>query len=434
MPLLKRTIDRLQYDPAGPVQQVLYDERLPGFGVRVYPSGRKVFILRYRLGGRNPRLLTIGQYGPYTLDKAREEAQRALLSVRERVDPLDARERERKAITMAEFADVYLELHAKRKKRSWKEDERRLRTYVKPALGRHRLLAISAGDVAALHNRISERAPVEANRVVALVSKVFSVAVERNFLPGEHPNPARGVDANPEHSRNRWADETEAPRLLAAIAKEDDPYIRAAFLLFLLTGLRRSELLSLRWGQVDLARREIFLPTTKANRPHRLPLSRAALRVLATIPRVEGNDHVFPGRDRARRYDLKRPWVRVRANAGLENFRLHDLRRTVGSWLATAGKASLPLIGKVLNHSNASTTQIYAHIADNSVREALDEHGDRIMALAAPRRRPPGRQIIGHRFKRRTRRSWLALRVADRQSLTLRGRRGNSLALSVIGV
>lgn len=401
MALTKRAIDRLEYDPAGPGQQVLFDETLAGFGCRVYPSGKKSFILRYRTAGGRTRLLTLGRYGALTLDQGRERAQRALLAVRDGGDPLESRVRSREALSVDEFSPIYLEEHAKRRKKSWKEDERRLTKHVLPSLGKLKLETVSRGDVASLHRRMSVKTPVEANRVLALVSKLFAVAVELEYLPANHGNPASGIAFNAERSRDRWADEEEVPRLLQAIAAEADPYIRGAFLLYLLTGLRRSELLGLQWKDVSLSRRELFLADTKANRSHRVPLSTAALEVLKGIPREAGNDYVLPGRSGGGRYDLKRPWIRIRQAAKLENFRLHDLRRTVGSWLATYGGASLPLIGKVLNHSNVSTTQIYGRIADTSARNALEDHGVRIMGAMtpakAPRRLPIGRPVRAKR-------------------------------------
>lgn len=173
------------------------------------------------------------------------------------------------------------------------------------------------------------------------------------------------------------------PRLMAAIDAEANPYVRAALKLYLLTGLRRSELLGLRWQDVDLMRREIRLSDTKAGRAHRVPLSAPAVEILNGLPRMLRNEYVFPGSVPGRPLvNIAKSWRRVRKAAGLEDVRLHDLRRTVGSWMAASG-ASLPLIGKVVNHSNASTTPIYARLAEDVTREALERHGGQIVVVLA---------------------------------------------------
>ena len=381
MPLTKRELDRLEYEAGGPRHQILHDPDLAGFGVRVYPTGRKVFFVRYRTaGGRRgrERWLTLGRYGELTLHQARERARDILAAVRSGKDPADEREAARTGISLAEFAPLYLTQHAKRAKKSWREDERRLNKHVLPALGRYRLDAITRANVAQLHRTISETSPVEANRVLALISVLFAKAVEWEHLPETAPNPAAHVQTNRERSRDRWIKPAELPSLMSAIEAEESPYIRAAFLLYLLTGLRRSELLRLQWKHVDLERREIYLPDTKANRAHMVPLSAPAAELLAELPRQSNNPYVFPGRDRGHLYDMKRPWLRIRERSGLEDIRLHDLRRTVGSHLAING-ASLPLIGKVLNHSNPSTTQIYARMSEDPARAALEDHAVRIL-------------------------------------------------------
>ncbi len=157
---------------------------------------------------------------------------------------------------------------------------------------------------------------------------------------------------------------------------------RFAMWLYLLTGARKSELLKARWEDVDNNRAELRLVDTKAGRTHYIPLSAPALALLEQIPRVDGNPYILPGkREGAALVNIAKPWSRVRKAAGVEDVRLHDLRRTVGSWLAQAGN-SLHLIGRVLNHSNQSTTAVYARFGEDHVRAALEQHGARIMGAA----------------------------------------------------
>jgi integrase len=235
--------------------------------------------------------------------------------------------------------------------------------------------------VVTLHTEIGKTAPVEANRILALISVMYSCGTEWGLLPEGHINPASRVRAFRERSRERWIKPDELPRLVASILEEENPFHRAAFLLYLLTGLRRSELLSLHWEHVDLGRGEVFLPETKAGRSHTVPLSTPAASLLRELPRMATNVHVFPAAfGEGHMSDLKKPWQRIRARAGLGDVRLHDLRRTVGSLMALDG-ASLQLIGKVLNHSDTKTTAIYARLTENAARDALEQHGSKIVSI-----------------------------------------------------
>ena len=382
--LTKRTIDGLTYDPAGPNQQIIWDEgEIPGFGVRVYPSGGKSYVLVYRTKEGRARLLTLGKHGVFTVQQARDEARTALMEARTGSDPVDMRQKARRGETVRELAALYVERHAKPHKKTWREDERRLNKWVLPAFGSRKVADVKRPDVARLHHRIGESAPYEANRVLALVAVLFSKAAEWGLLDEGAPNPAARVQTFKERSRERWVTPAELPALVEAIGAEPSPYIRAAMKLYLLTGLRRSELIGLRWKDVDFGRREIHLGDTKAGRSHAVALSVAAVDVLRELPRQLGSAFVFPGRVAGQPLvNIAKSWRRIRRRAGLEDVRLHDLRRTVGSWLAEGG-ASLPLIGKVLNHSNASTTQVYARFAEQSARTALEKHGELIGPLLA---------------------------------------------------
>ncbi len=382
MSLTKRSIDALRYDNKGKPVQIIWDGSLKGFGARVYPSGAKAFLIDYRTEHGTKKRLTIGRYPAVTVEQARKKTMSLLAAVNNGEDPAEDRRQKRNALLVRELADTYIDRHAKRRKRTWAEDERRLKKYVRPAFGSKSIVEVTRADVSRLHDKIGHTAKVEANRVLALVSVMFTLAEEWGFLPGGHVNPAKRVKPFAEHSRDRWVTHAEFPRLWSAIQSEESPYARAFFVLALLLGCRRSELLQAKWKNVDLTRRELRLPNTKAGNTHTLPLSERAAGVLFGLPQMLGNPHVFPSsvQPKAPMRDVKRQWRRIRKEAGLEDVRLHDLRRTVGSWLATSG-ASLPLIGKVLNHADASTTAIYARLAEDAARSALDQHAERIFSV-----------------------------------------------------
>lgn len=398
MALTKRDVDALRWNHEGPAVQILWDRgdgAVKGFGVRVYESGHRSFIVDYRIAGRKRRK-RLGAYGELTVQQARKLAGNTLGGVREGKDPLelDRQERieEQRSITFAAFAPIYIEnartrgnpgRKGLRPKKTWREDELRLQRHILPAWGKRKLTDVTRADVRRLHASIA--AKYEANRVLALVSIMYRAAIHLGYLEDDYPNPAQGVSLNEEPSRDRFVSEAEMPKLMEAIEAEPNAHMRAAFLLYLLTGLRRSELCRLTWADVDLDGALLRLGETKNGDPHRLPLSAGALDVLNDTPRLLGNPFVLasPKRPGAAWHpdEVTKRWRAVRKRAGIEDVRLHDLRRTVGSWIAERG-ASLPQIGKILNHKSTASTAIYARIKEEAAtRRHLDEHGARLTAM-----------------------------------------------------
>ena len=372
----KRNIDAFGYDGSG--RDIRWDGAggLPGFGVRIYPSGKKSFVLLYRRPGqRKQHLKTIGRYGILTLAQARQAAQRLLIDLVDGLDPLDDSPAENTSVR--EFAEIYIRDYAEGTKKTWRSDERRLKKHIVPAFGSRLLTDIKRPDVARFHQMVSANAPIEANRVLALISHFFTKAEEWGYVPPGHPNPARGIQKNKERSRDRWLTRSEVERLISAVDTEDDVFVRAAIVLYLLTGLRKVELLSARWEDVHLDREELRLPQTKSGRPHFLHLSPEALHVFRQLPREADSPWVFPGRGTSHRKDIKYQWERIRERAGLQEVRLHDLRRTVGSWMVQSG-VPLQVIGKVLNHSHPAVTEVYARLADEQSKEALNLLGEQM--------------------------------------------------------
>ena len=216
-----------------------------------------------------------------------------------------------------------------------------------------------------------------ANRMIALVRTMFNLAQDWGLHPG--PNPAARIKFFKEVKRDRFVTPNELPRLWKALAKEPNPFVRGAFFIGLLTGARRSEVLTMQWTDLDLHQATWRIPTTKADRPHTLPLPRPVMDELQRLPRLDGNPFVFCVRwGRRHLVNVSKSWKRIRHEAGIDDVRIHDLRRTLGSWLVAAG-ASLPLIGKALNHSNVSTTQIYARLQLDAVRTALENNAAKML-------------------------------------------------------
>lgn len=192
------------------------------------------------------------------------------------------------------------------------------------------------------------------------------------------PNPTYNIERFKEEKRDRYVTPEELPRLVEAIEKESNQSARFAIWLYLLTGLRKDEVLTLQWSDIDMNRQELVREETKNGKKHYLPLSAAAVSLINLIPRCDDNPYLIVGKLQGQHLvNIDKAWQRVRKAAEIEDVRIHDLRRTVGSWLAQSGN-SLHLIGKVLNHSNTSTTAIYARFGQDNVREALEQHGQKI--------------------------------------------------------
>ncbi len=401
----KRAVDALAC-PAGKDREFLWDDAIAGFGVAAFPSGKKVYVCQYRQGGRSRRA-NIGEHGRLTPDEARSEAKKLLGVVETGADPIEARRGARAVRTFGEVADDFLSLHVatKRKSRTGAEYRRILKTIVLPAIGSNRIIDVQRADVARLHGKLAGT-PYEANRALAVVSAIWGWAARRGevVLTG---NPAKSIERYPEQGRERYLTSAELARLGAALnegetiglpyAVDDskpnakhapkadkrrtklDPYAVAAIRLLILTGARLREILHARWEHVDFERGVIFLPDSKTGRKP-VYLSAAALAVLDSLPRIEGNPHVIAGgQDSGPRADLKRPWAAVRKGAGLEGVRLHDLRHSFAS-IGAGASMGLLVIGKLLGHSQAATTHRYAHLDADPLRRAVESIGATISA------------------------------------------------------
>jgi len=386
--LTKTAVAKANYSGAGSQRVVIWDSALSGFGLRVYPTGRKAYVLSYRHHGRK-RLMVIGSPSELSVQDAREKAARKKVDLSDGIDPLTEKNKRNKTDLFENFADAYLADYASQKK-SVRDDKSMIKKLIKPVFGAIPLKDIQREDIAKLHRKIGRQINkrtdkpkiYRANRVLALLSKMFEFAITEGYLPETHPNPAKRIKKFPEESRDTWIAPEQLPRLAEALDKEQNTVARDAIWLYLLTGLRKSELLKLHWSDIDFNRNEIRLPDTKNGRRHYLPLSAEALTKLNSMPRIVDNPYVLPGAiDGRHLVNIDKPWQRIRKAADLKHVRLHDLRRTLGSWLASSGN-SLHLIGRVLNHSNTSTTQIYARFGQDTVRTALDQHGKQIMGAA----------------------------------------------------
>jgi integrase len=328
--------------------------------------------------------MVIGKYGRLTVEKARKKARKALSQVDDGADPSSERQAARAAPTMEDLAERYLKQHAapKKKPASVEEDRRMFRNQILPTLGKLKVAGVTRGDISALHARLGST-PYRANRVLALLSKAFNLATVWGWRP-EGDNPCRHVDRYPEKRRERYLSLEEIANLGRVLDQAEHertelPGVITAIRLLLLTGCRLREILTLRWEDVDLEDGCLHLTDSKTGK-RTVHISQAAVEVLTQAERLEGNPWVIPGvRKGQHLVNLTKPWYRLRQQAGLDGVRIHDLRHTYASFGAAAGY-SLLLIGKMLGHSKAATTERYAHLAADPVRQAAEVVGREISA------------------------------------------------------
>lgn len=347
--------------------QLIWDPAIKGLGCRCTAKGGRMYVLKYRLNGRQ-RWITIGRHGsPWTPADAAKEAKRLLGLVAQEIDPADERDALKRARTVRQLAEAFLDdyVSVKLKPSTARDYDMLIRQRIIPALGSVRADALTKADLEHLHRKMKDT-PRRANMALAVISKMFSWA--------DLPYPGGRIRKYPERARHRYLSEAELAVLGEALARAEakgaaTPWMVAAIRLLILTGARLGEILSLQWAHVDLERSALMLPDSKTGQKA-VFLNAPAKEVLATIPRLDDNPFVICGHRRgAPLVNIRKPWYRIRADAGLDDVRIHDLRHSFASVAASRGH-SLPVIGALLGHSQPATTARYAHLANDPVRQA----------------------------------------------------------------
>ncbi len=380
--LTKRAIDPFVYEGDGKSRDVRWDSTLPGLGVRIYPTGRKAFLLSYRVRGRK-RMMVLGTFGTLTLEQARTRARKLLVQVRDGIDPLEEKRSAGRGATFRDLIEDFMSRHVEAQKlKTGRAIRRRLERNIPAAWKSRNAAAITALEIEALHQRIGETRPYEANRLLENLRTMYRHAPRWGYLDRSAPNPTDGITKFKERKRKRWVTPEELPRLAKAIDAAPNIYVRAAIWLYLLSGLRKSELLHARWTDVDWRRGILRLPETKSDEEQWAALSRPALAILQALPRQEGNPYILAGIKTGQHLvNIDKPWRSIREAADLEDVRLHDLRRSFGSWLSQSG-VDLNRIKEALRHANISTTIIYARLGEDTIKPAVEAHGRRLLKVA----------------------------------------------------
>lgn len=412
--LTKRTVEALK--PG----ELVWDSEVKGFGIRCQRAA-KVYVLKTRVKGRQ-RWFTIGRHGsPWTVEDARRRAGKLLAFIDDGKDPAAAREASRHAPTMADLCDRYLREYAAEHKKpsSALTDRRNIENHILPLLGRYNVADVSRADVDWLKLSVREGKTATgakpdqrggsvvrggtgvANRCLALLSKMFNLA-ERWGWREDGANPVRHIGKYRENRRERFLSSEELSRLAESLRQAEkratiSPFAAAAIRLLTFTGARLGEILALRWDQVDFERAMLMLPDSKTGQKV-IYLSAPALETLANLPRLDGNPHVICGEKAgAHLVNLRKPWHRIRGAAGISELRLHDLRHSFAA-VAASGGLSLPIIGKLLGHTQPATTARYAHLAADPLRAANEAVAAKIAAAMRPQVVPSTGEEVNVQF------------------------------------
>jgi integrase len=404
----------LALTPPSSGNRIHYDEEIPGFGARITSNGVISFILNYRVNGRERRY-TIGRHPELTVLAARERAIQLRGKILDGIDPLQQRIDANSEPTIDDLAKDFLLRYAKAHKRpsSIRNDEQMLNKLILPKIGNLRVRAVIRRDIETLHHGLKET-PYRANRVLALLSKMFTLAMQWGWRAD---NVAKGIPRYPEDRRETWLTAEQVEALLEALDKYTDQFAANAIRLLILTGAREGEVLSATWDQFDLKRGIWTKPShhTKQKKIEHTPLSRTAVQLLQRMNVCRTSAALFPAGDPHRRKEpskpehgsdrgtrrgekiaratIRRPWVQVCKAAGLAiaeqipgkrkktltiwkpTIRVHDLRHTFASHLVSSGE-SLHIVGKLLGHTLPQTTARYAHLADRALRDAVNRFSE----------------------------------------------------------
>lgn len=399
--ITKKMVDSLS---AGDKDKFYWDTELKGFGLKLTPSGTKIYVVQYRLEGgrrRQPRRITIGRHGsPWAPELARQEARKLLASVALGEDPSAAKRLRRATPTVSEFCDIYIEQGVGAKKESTISTDRgRIERHIKPLLGKLLITDVTKADVrkfiqdivdgktaVGVKTRARGRARVAggrgtATRTAGLLSGILSFAIEMGHI---EINPVHGVPRFPDKKRERFLSLQEFSDIGAALTEMDregvNPKALTIIRLLLLTGARRGEIEKLMWSEVDFDRRMLRLDDSKTGQKT-IPLNSAAFDIISAVPRSRGNSrvkYVFQAESAEVPYSgTPRIWGKLRKRINAPDLRIHDLRHSFASVAVSQG-ASLPIIGALLGHKDVSTTQRYAHLSDDPLRAVSEAVGETI--------------------------------------------------------
>ena len=345
---------------------IVRDDETPGLIVKIYSSGRKTFFLDVLVEKRHD-MFKLGIWPDLNVAMVREKAQKMRADLAQGKNPKAER---KEGVTLGEFFEVYMERHGNGKKSAAKERSRFVRLV--KSWEHFKLKEITRSKVEALHRNIGKETPVQANRVLQLLSSMFNQAILWGYLKTD--NPCRGIKKFKEVSRDRFLSGEELSRFFEALNLTENPAFKDFILLALFTGARKSNVLSMRWRDIDFERNVWKIPgeLSKNGEPMQIPLGPDVLDILRRRRAEASSVFVLPGQGVKGHYTTPtHAWQTLLKRARLEDLRIHDLRRSMGSWM-TIGGTSLPIVGKALGHRTSQATSIYARLNLDPVRQAME--------------------------------------------------------------
>ncbi|MDM8545825.1 tyrosine-type recombinase/integrase [Candidatus Venteria ishoeyi] len=346
-----------------------YDTKVQGLGVAITGMGTKTFIV-YRKINAKPERITLGRFPDVPLDEARAQAFEVNAAIARGENPNDKRRRIREEWTLTALFERYMQDYARPHKRSWQEDEAQFQRYLQDWKN-HKLSSLKKVELQNLHTRIGEEhGKYAANRLISLLHSVFEKAIEWGW---DSENPVTRIKKFSEQSRTRFLQADELPRFFSALENEPNHTLKDYIWLSLLTGARRANVLAMRWQEVNLDAAFWQIPRTKNGSAQRLPLMPEAVAILKNRQQLHGQQvFVFPANSKSGHFTSpQKAWKNLLKKAEIEDLRLHDLRRSLGSWQAVTG-ANISVIGKTLNHKTLAATEIYARLDLDPVRQAME--------------------------------------------------------------
>lgn len=360
---------------------VYWDDKQKGFGVKVTPTGKKVYIYKYRDNNGKQRKKTIGSHGQYTCIEAKDEAKNIQKAANKGLDIEQdlVAEKKKLELTLNELLEVYIKRHAKQHKKTWKYNEQYYNRHLRKVFGDRKLSDISQTEVAELHSKIGKKSGHSmANQIVTLLGMLFNKAIEWEYF--DKRIPTLYIKRFKEKSRDRFLQPNELPLFLKAV-DEEEPLFKDFFYILLLTGQRKTNVLEMKWKDISFESSSWRIPETKNGEPLVVPLIDSVIEILKE--RKSKSKHkkwVFESEasELGRLMDPKKAWARIRERSQIEDLNMHDLRRTMGSYQTILGSSSF-IVAKSLGHKSIKSTEIYARLNIDPVRESMERASSAIL-------------------------------------------------------
>ena len=378
----KKDIDALPIPTKGKSCLTFSDSTEKGLKLYITPNGAKTFFIRKTINRKDEKII-IGPYPDLTISQARDKARVLKGNIANGSNPAEEKRKLNKDMTINEFFDYYIQKHSLVNKRpnSIKAEKSLYNNYIKNFIGFKKMTVVTKNDIERLlRYLLNANMKTTYNRVISLLSGMYNRAIEWGY---PEANPVKDIKKVKEKSRDRFIQPDELPRFFDELNKEPNQVFRNYILLSLYTGQRRSNVLAMKWSQIDLKLGIWFIPITKNGESMDCPLTLKAIELLKEIKKTSSSDWVFPSETSASGHyeEPKRAWHNLLKRSGIENLRLHDLRRTLGSYQAING-SSLQIIGKSLGHKSMQSTQVYARLMNDPIRNSTNSAIDKMLEYA----------------------------------------------------